>query len=274
MVLGVVPKDTQTSALQRLLNALLCWAVSWILRFLWSTPWGSQGWHRYYPPQWRKDLIKSDFLQYHHEAILAHSSDVIVIGNPPFGHKSSMAIKFFNHAAKMADTIAFIVPVQWRKYSVHKQLEGSFKLVSQVPLMPSSFYVKDDKEYRVNTEFQIWTRLESSLQDKRINYRPAVEHADFDMWQYNATKGAEKVFDNDFDFAVLRQGYGNFNQRVIDKDDCSLKKQWILFKAHNDTAREILEGMDFEKLSQNNTITPGFGKADVVAEYERLNANL
>ena len=28
--------------------------------------------------------------------------------------------------------------------------------------------------------------------------------------------------------------------------------------------------MDFAALSQNNTITPGFGKADVVKEYLRI----
>ena len=90
------------------------------------------------------------------------------------------------------------------------------------------------------------------------------------MWQYNATKAAEKVFDNDFDFIVLRQGYGDFNKHLTNRNQCSLKKQWILFKAKNPKVLEILQEIDFERLSQNNTITPGFGKADVVQEYKRV----
>ena len=89
----------------------------------------------------RKDLIECDFLTYNHKSLFTRRQDIVVIGNPPFGYKSAMAVRFFNHAAKMANTIAFIVPVQWRKYSVHKQLNNDFQLISQIPLPPGSFYM-------------------------------------------------------------------------------------------------------------------------------------
>ena len=34
----------------------------------------------------------------------------LVVGNPPFGKISSIAIKFFNKSAEYADCIAFIIP--------------------------------------------------------------------------------------------------------------------------------------------------------------------
>ena len=241
-------------------------------------------------PKAERNLIKADFLTYQDPSI--YREKTVVVGNPPFGHKSSLAIEFFNQAATLADTIAFIVPVQWRKYSVHKQLTLDFDLISQTELPPSSFYILPSqsslkqlalysgkltaglvKDYLVNTEFQVWTRLKHNLVNKRLLSSPPIHHVDFDMWQYNATKQAESVFENLFDFAVLRQGYGDFNQKIVDKRDCSLKKQWILFKAKSSKALQILNKIDFVKLSQNNTVVPGFGKADVILEYERIANN-
>ena len=37
--------------------------------------------------------------------------ETAIIGNPPFGKRGKLAIAFFNHAARLADTVAFIVPV-------------------------------------------------------------------------------------------------------------------------------------------------------------------
>lgn len=47
-------------------------------------------------------------------------------------------------------------------------------------------------------------------------------------------------------------------------------KQWMFFKTDSPMARERLLKLDFDKLSELNTSVKGFGKADVVAEYERL----
>ena len=89
------------------------------------------------------------------------------------------------------------------------------------------------------------------------------------MWLYNNVPSAVSVFDNTFDFAVPRQGYQDYNLRAC-IDECVLSKQWMLFKASTPEVLEHLLNLDFEKLSQLNTSTPGYGKADVVAEYNRI----
>lgn len=43
---------------------------------------------------------------------LSEYSNIITVGNPPFGNRSSMAIEFFNKAAVCSSVIAFIVSVQ------------------------------------------------------------------------------------------------------------------------------------------------------------------
>ncbi len=76
-----------------------------------------------------------------------------------------------------------------------------------------------------------------------------------------------KVFDNDFDFAVPRQGYYDYNRKETDKNKCEKNIQWILFKANNNEILQRLKNIDFVKLSKKNTSVFGFGKADVVEEY-------
>ena len=126
--------------------------------------------------------------------------DTVIIGNPPFGKRGKLAIAFFNHAARLADIIAFIVPVNFRKFTTHKQLDPSMRFISKLSLPRDAFYLHTGKSYSVNTEFQIWTRLASPHQDMR-QYKPLpIQHQDFQMWQYNNTREALKVFQNPFDF--------------------------------------------------------------------------
>ena len=47
-----------------------------------------------------------------------------VVTNPPFGRASNLAIKFFNHATKFSDVIAFIVPSSWaNRFFIHDKLD-------------------------------------------------------------------------------------------------------------------------------------------------------
>jgi hypothetical protein len=57
------------------------------------------------------------------------NKNCIVIGNPPFGRKCSMAKKFFNYAATFADTIAFIIPRTFKRNSVQNALNMNFELI-------------------------------------------------------------------------------------------------------------------------------------------------
>jgi predicted RNA methylase len=92
------------------------------------------------------------------------SKRILVIGNPPFGKKAKLAIDFFNHASFFATTIAFIVPLQFRKWSVQKNLDFRFKLVLDIDIPKNSFYI-DSKEVDVNCCFQIWTLEEPTPED-------------------------------------------------------------------------------------------------------------
>jgi len=80
-----------------------------------------------------------------------------VIGNPPFGFSANLAIKFFNHAAKKANAICFIVPKTFKKTSIHKKLNENFHLIYQEDCAKNSFLL-EGMPYDVPCTFQIWIK--------------------------------------------------------------------------------------------------------------------
>jgi hypothetical protein len=85
-------------------------------------------------------------------------NNILVIGNPPFGKISSIAIKFFNHSAKFSNVIAFIVPRTFRRVSVQNKLNKMFHLIydEDVSTNPCCFIPK----MMVKCCFQIWEKKE------------------------------------------------------------------------------------------------------------------
>jgi len=196
----------------------------------------------------------------------------IIIGNPPFGKKSKLVIEFINKSLTHGHIVGFIVPIHMRKWSAQKMVNADARLIID-DILPEDSFLFLNKPYQLRCCFQVWTTLPDSTlpgDDLRLTQQPKTQHPDFDAWQYNCTQQARKYFDLDWDFAVLRQGYGDFKLMYTQKDKAMLdtKKQWIFIKAKNPTVLNRLKSINFELLSQKNTGTPGFGKADLVSAYE------
>ncbi len=217
----------------------------------------------------RKEFIKRNFLTWDYNSTHFSRRNVVVVGNPPFGLRADMAVKFFNKAAEMADTIAFIVPVIFRKHFVHKALSEDFRWVYGTGLPRDAFWTDKRTVYSVNTEFQIWTRINSAHKNLRLFVPPPISHDDFIMHQYNNTRSMLKVFDEEFDFAVPCQGWQNYSRRETNPAKCEKNKQWMLFAPANDEAHARLhDEIDYGVLAQKNTTCiPGFRKGDIVQEY-------
>lgn len=199
------------------------------------------------------------------------SGNTVVVGNPPFGKRGNLAVSFFNHSSYFAETVAFIVPVIFRKFMIHKKLDPRMKLISKLDLPKDSFEFDNGKTYSVNTEFQIWTRLPCLKEDMRENKALPIYHKDFQMWQYNNTPEALKVFNNDFDFAVPSQGWQDYSRRETEAKNCEKHKQWILLKAKNTIVLSRLLSIDYNGLAHRcTTAIPGFRKGDLVKEYSEL----
>ena len=214
-----------------------------------------------------KGVIKDDFFK----IVSLGCLDSIIVGNPPFGQRGKKALNFLMKALYLAKTVAFILPVSFRKYHMQKKILHEVKLVSELILPRKSFYVEDHTPYEINTVFQVWTSLNTTLPDMRITERPPYSHEDFEIYQYNNTIASQKIWDNVFDFAVPCQGWQNYDRRETELENCEMTKQWILLKAHSLEARNRLLMINFPDLSNKcGTIVPGFRKSDLVQEYTKI----
>lgn len=99
-------------------------------------------------------IIKQDFFDF---IPTGSKGKILVIGNPPFGQQNSLALKFINHAARFADTIAFIIPRSFDKDSLKRRVDKNFHLASSTTLPPKSFTI-DGELYAVPCVFQVWIR--------------------------------------------------------------------------------------------------------------------
>jgi len=63
------------------------------------------------------EIIKQDYLLYDYEEPF---SKIHIIGNPPFGRQSSLAIKFIKKSCEFCDSVSFILPKSFKKDSLKK----------------------------------------------------------------------------------------------------------------------------------------------------------
>ena len=107
-----------------------------------------------------KEIIKQDYLELDSNTIIKKSNSKIhIIGNPPFGRQSSLAIKFIKKSCEYCDSISFILPKSFKKNSLKKHYPLNFHLICEYDLPKNSFII-DKKEYDVPCVFQIWIKKE------------------------------------------------------------------------------------------------------------------
>ena len=86
-----------------------------------------------------------------------NNGNIHVIGNPPFGRQSSLAIKFIKKSAKFSDSISFILPKSFKKESLKKHFPLNFHLLCEYDIPDNSFIV-DGKTHDVPCVFQVWQK--------------------------------------------------------------------------------------------------------------------
>lgn len=192
------------------------------------------------------DVYQMDFFDFDPE----DDSKYIVIGNPPFGKISSLAVKFFNKSAEFADCIVFIVPRTFKRVSIQNQLNLSFHLIHSVdlPLKPCCFVPK----MSAKCCFQIWKRMveprELVVYDKThddfeflklgpldSNNQPTPpRHADFVIKAYGSNCGEIKTTG----LMNLRPKSWHWIKSNIDVDELISRFNQLDYSISKDTVRQ------------------------------------
>jgi hypothetical protein len=113
--------------------------------------------------QWALDIdpkhpsiTKCDFLKFQYNGEVDRK-DILCIGNPPFGPNGSLALAFIKKCAEIADTIAFILPLSYKKESMQARIPEYYHLAKQIDL-PLENALLDGEPQEVPVIFQIWER--------------------------------------------------------------------------------------------------------------------
>lgn len=217
-------------------------------------------------------IKKQDFL----ELNLDYNENNITIGNPPFGHKAKLAIDFINKSFNYSDVVCFILPIQFRRYGVQKQIRKDVKLIYSSENLPDKSFIYLNKPYNVNCLIQIWIKDNKKFKTKRdlrIKNPVPNNHKDFKLFIYNNTEITRKYFDKEayqWDFAIHRQGYYDYSIKITNPKKLKTNRQYLFVKYIDPKSKEIFEKIDFVKLSNTNTSVNGFSNTDLVKEYVRI----
>lgn len=102
------------------------------------------------------EIKKQDYLNWKP----TDSKKYVVIGNPPFGLRGQLALKFINHSSKFADYVSFILPQLFEsdgKGVPRKRVVGLNLIHSEK--IDTEFKSPDGKNIKVRCIFQVWSKF-------------------------------------------------------------------------------------------------------------------
>lgn len=193
------------------------------------------------------EIIKKNFLTLD----INSNKKIHIIGNPPFGRQSSIAIKFIKKCCSFASTISFILPKSFKKDSMKKHFLKNYHLVYEIDLQDNSFLV-NNIEYNVPCIFQIW--------EYRNEERDIPE-----LLEPNNFK-----FVNQDDSPSISFRRVGVNAGTISKDiDKSIQSHYFI--KFNKDVDEILDKLKDIKFTDNNTVGPkSISKQELIKEFNKF----
>jgi hypothetical protein len=205
-----------------------------------------------------ENIVEMDFFRYEP---LTKYKNILTIGNPPFGRVSSLAIKFFNHASKWSQVIAFIVPRTFRRVSVQNRLDRRFHLVhdEDVPLKPCCFV----PSMMVKCCFQIWEKRD----EERLLIELPTTHSHWEFRPYGPLDANGQPTPPLADFAIRAYG-GKIGEIKTEGLDALRPKSWHWIKSKIDK-NELIENfiqLDYSH-SLNTARQNSMGRGELVRLY-------
>jgi len=208
-----------------------------------------------------KDIKKQDFLEY----IPGDNKKYMVVGNPPFGRVSSLAIKFFNKSAEFSDIIAFIIPRTFKRTSVQNKLNLYFHLIfsEDLPLKPCCF----EPVMNAKCCFQIWEKRDI----KRSVIKNPLSHNDFDFVNFGPLDDKNQPTPpKEADFALKAYGGGCGKIKTDGLSDLR-PKSWHWIKCKNISKAELItrfNSLDYS-ISKDTVRQDSVGKSELILLYSQ-----
>jgi 16S rRNA A1518/A1519 N6-dimethyltransferase RsmA/KsgA/DIM1 with predicted DNA glycosylase/AP lyase activity len=201
-----------------------------------------------------KQITKQDFLEYNYVKNEKQYKKIHIIGNPPFGRQSSLAIKFIKKCCEFSQSISFILPKSFKKDSMQKHFSNKFHLIYEMDLPKNSFLV-NTIETDVPCIFQIWEKNDKKERIKIIKNEPL--HFKF----------VKKEINPDISFRRVGVNAGNISIEINNK---SSQSHYFIKFTNNKSINENLEQLKKNKFDFNNTVGPkSISKPELIDEFNK-----
>jgi predicted RNA methylase len=200
------------------------------------------------------EIIKQDYLLCDFNELKPEFDNIHIIGNPPFGRQSSLAIKFIKKSCEFCNSISFILPKSFKKDSLKKTFPLNFHLMFEIDLPDKSFLV-DGVEHNVPSIFQIWQRTDVK--------RMVIENVKPLNFQF-----VEKLENPDISFRRVGVNAGIID---INIDKKSVQSHYFIKFANGKSVSDNIELLKLIQFNHNNTVGPrSISKQELIKEFNMI----
>lgn len=201
-----------------------------------------------------EEIIKQDFLLYEYNEIKEKFNNIHIIGNPPFGRQSSLAIKFIKKSSQFCDSISFILPKSFKKDSLRKTFPLNFHLIKEIDLPDKSFLV-NGKEYDVPSIFQIWKKKEINR-----NISKKLQPINFIF--------VKKTENPDISFRRVGINAGIIDTKI---DEKNINSHYFIKFTNNKSIIDNIKHLSKAIFNFNNTVGPkSISKQELIVQYNQI----
>ena len=200
------------------------------------------------------EIIKQNYLLYDYTINKGIFNKIHIIGNPPFGRQSSLAIKFIKKSCEFCDSISFILPKSFKKDSLKKTFPLRFHLIFEIDLPGKSFLV-NGVEHNVETIFQIW---EKKTNDRAVNEK--LQPLNFVF--------VEKTENPDISFRRVGVNAGTIDTNI---DKKSIQSHYFIKFTNGKSTTDNINKLSTITYDFNNTVGPkSISKQELIVKFNPL----
>jgi predicted RNA methylase len=200
------------------------------------------------------EIVEQDYLQYDYNYIRNTYTRIHVIGNPPFGRQSSLAIKFIKKSCEFCNSISFILPKSFKKDSMKNRFPLNFHLVCERDLPENSFLV-NGIEHDVPCVFQIW--------EKRSINRAVSEKLTPVNFVF-----VKKTENPDISLRRVGVNAGRIDTKI---DEKSVESHYFIKFTNDKSIDENIRNLSSITYEFNNTVGPrSLSKPEVISRFNPL----
>ena len=198
-----------------------------------------------------EEIIKQDYLLYN---TINTSQKIHILGNPPFGRQSSLAIKFIKKSCLFCTSLSFILPKSFKKDSLKKTFPPNFHLLCEIDLPEKSFLVTT-KEHDVPCIFQIWIKKTYA----RIVSKKLEPHNFIFV---------EKTDNPSISFRRVGVNAGFID---VNSSNKSVQSHYFIRFTNTNTLEKNLDLLKSIVYDSNNTVGPkSIGKQELIKEFNKV----